>query len=557
MTSADAVLMVGAVSQSVEVSAAASPLLTAEASMAARTVNARISTPHIREYFPETLYWRPEILTDDNGNASIEVKLADTITTWTMNLSASTTQGEVSESSKEVQAFQPFQVDLDTPRTLTQGDQVTLAVPVRNYLEHSQKVQVLASAQAGLTETVPVLQPSRIPPSSSANALLTLRASSVNPAAKLTVSAFGENASDAIQKSIAVHPNGQLFERSVADVVRKSAELELTLPSQALAGSVYSELRIYPSLVSRIIEAMAVLVERPSGCGEQTISAAYTNLIFLRALRQAGLQNQQLQSRALRNLQLGYERLLGYQAVSGAFTYWGKDDADTVVTAYALAFLRDACDFIAVDNDRLKKAQDWLAAQKPDNQQLQTWQLRGLLTSPHLSGFDLERRLAELARNASRFTDPYAVAQFASATIDAGKPELARGSIHMLVARAQPENGAAFWSLAVNTAFHGWGHTGQLETSAVVVGALARWNKKQPEDAAALDALNRGVLYLLRNTSAGGAWPSSQSTVQALLALLESGIRTVRRKRLRASRSASMELLPAIWRRITRTLRSH
>ena len=37
-----------------------------------------------------------------------------------------------------------------------------------------------------------------------------------------------------------------------------------------------------------------------------------------------------------------------------------------------------------------------------------------------------------------------------------------------------------------------------------------------------MDALNRGVLYLLRNTSAGGAWPSSQSTVQALLALLES-----------------------------------
>ena len=245
------------------------------------------------------------------------------------------------------------------------------------------------------------------------------------------MSALGENASDAIQKTIAVHPNGQLFEQSVADVVRKSAELELTLPSQALPGSVYSELRIYPSLVSRIIEAMAVLVERPSGCGEQTISAAYTNLIFLRALRQAGIQNQQLQSRALRNLQLGYESLLGYQAVSGAFTYWGKDDADTAVTAYALAFLRDARDFIAVDNDRLKKAQEWLAVQKPSNQQLHTWQLRGLLTSPALSGFDLERRLAELARNASRFTDPCAVAQFASAAIDAGKPELARDSIHL------------------------------------------------------------------------------------------------------------------------------
>jgi hypothetical protein len=134
----------------------------------------------------------------------------------------------------------------------------------------------------------------------------------------------------------------------------------------------------------------------------------------------------------------------------------------------------------------------------------------------------LERRLAELARAAGRFTDPYAVAQFASATIDAGKPELARDSIRMLVAGAQPDHGAAFWSLAANTPFHGWGHSGQVETTGVVVAALARWNKRQPKDTAASDVLNRGVLYLLRNTSAGGAWPSSQSTVQALLALLES-----------------------------------
>src|SRR5262249_4780830 len=37
---------------------------------------------HVRDWFPETFLWRPEIITDDQGRASIEVPLADSITTW-------------------------------------------------------------------------------------------------------------------------------------------------------------------------------------------------------------------------------------------------------------------------------------------------------------------------------------------------------------------------------------------------------------------------------------------------------------------------------------------
>ena len=38
------------------------------------------STPRLREYFPETLVWNPELITDKNGKAELKFKMADNIT---------------------------------------------------------------------------------------------------------------------------------------------------------------------------------------------------------------------------------------------------------------------------------------------------------------------------------------------------------------------------------------------------------------------------------------------------------------------------------------------
>ena len=48
------------------------------------------AAPRVRSYFPEALYINPEIITDQNGRASIAIPLADSITTWRMAMLAST-----------------------------------------------------------------------------------------------------------------------------------------------------------------------------------------------------------------------------------------------------------------------------------------------------------------------------------------------------------------------------------------------------------------------------------------------------------------------------------
>jgi hypothetical protein len=88
---------------------------------------------HVRSYFPEALYINPEIVTDQNGAASIAIPLADSITTWRMAMLASTTHGALGSGVSSLKVFQDFFVDLDLPVTLTQGDRVSIPVAVYNY----------------------------------------------------------------------------------------------------------------------------------------------------------------------------------------------------------------------------------------------------------------------------------------------------------------------------------------------------------------------------------------------------------------------------------------
>src|SRR5258705_1620470 len=105
-------------------------------------INQQLFTPRLREYFPETLVWQPELTTDKKGRAQIDFKLADNITTWKMSVIRSTEAGEIGMAETEIHAFQPFFAELDPPRVLTEGDRISLPVVLRNYLGRQQIVDM-------------------------------------------------------------------------------------------------------------------------------------------------------------------------------------------------------------------------------------------------------------------------------------------------------------------------------------------------------------------------------------------------------------------------------
>ncbi|MGH7201699.1 MAG: alpha-2-macroglobulin family protein, partial [Planctomycetaceae bacterium] len=93
-----------------------------------------VAPVRVRRHFPETLFWQPQIITDDNGRASVEIPLADSITTWRVSTSAVSADGRLGSLQSEIPVFQPFFVDLNLPVALVRNDEVAVPVVVYNYL---------------------------------------------------------------------------------------------------------------------------------------------------------------------------------------------------------------------------------------------------------------------------------------------------------------------------------------------------------------------------------------------------------------------------------------
>jgi hypothetical protein len=96
-------------------------------------VQAPTTPPRVRQHFPETLFWQPELVTNDAGEVELPLDLADSITTWRLSASAVSGAGQLGATEVPIKVFQPFFVDLDLPVSLTRNDEVSMRVVVYNY----------------------------------------------------------------------------------------------------------------------------------------------------------------------------------------------------------------------------------------------------------------------------------------------------------------------------------------------------------------------------------------------------------------------------------------
>jgi hypothetical protein len=125
---------------------------------------------------------------------------------------------------------------------------------------------------------------------------------------------------------------------------------------------------------------------------------------------------------------------------------------------------------------------------------------------------------AYFSNNSRTDSDPYNIALIALAKLAA--QEDASKEITSLLSLEHSERDASYWDLQHNTIFYGWGYTGRIETTALVLDALAI-ARQQGNSSAELDrCLDRGTLFLLKNKDEYGVWYSTQATVDVLQTLM-------------------------------------
>ncbi len=494
--------------------------------------NQEAFTPRLREYFPETLVWEPELITDKQGRAQLDFKLADNITTWKLSVIGSNEDGEIGVAETDIRAFQPFFADLDPPRVLTEGDQISLPVVLRNYLDRKQNVDLELKPESWFTLLEGNRKRAEVPAGDSNRQTFDLKAIASIKDGKQRVTAVGSDSSDAIEKVVTVHPDGEERSESVSEMLDSSTSLSINLPQDAIANSARVELKLFPNLLTHVWESVEGIMQRPYGCAEQTISAAYPSLLVLRFDNE---NDSPLKKRARRYVEAGYQKLLNYQNSDGGFGYWTHGKGDIALTAYALRFLDDASAVIPVDASVAQDARDWLLkeqrkdgswpAKSWDNQedQRRTAMVTALVTRSLVKSSvkneeqdkAIELALDYLKQRSQQIDEPYLIATYSLLASRAGQTVEAARANERLRKLAHSEAGTTYWSLETNTPFYGWGTAGRVETTALALQALM---KHRVEGNEKLEAT--ALLFLLRNKDQYGVWYSTQATVNVLEAML-------------------------------------
>jgi Alpha-2-macroglobulin family/Carboxypeptidase regulatory-like domain/MG2 domain/Alpha-2-macroglobulin bait region domain len=198
------------------------------------------ASPHVRSYFPEALYINPEIITDQDGRASISIPLADNITTWRMAMLASTAHGALGSGTSSIKVFQDFFVDLDMPVTVTQGDRVSIPVAAYNYSGAAGNVnlQLQSSDWYSLIDDVPektvAVDTGRV-----GGSQFTIEAQRIGKF-KLTLSAKlagGVNRADIVVRDIEVVPNGREQNTVFNGHLDTAVEHQVNFPAAAIPGA--------------------------------------------------------------------------------------------------------------------------------------------------------------------------------------------------------------------------------------------------------------------------------------------------------------------------------
>jgi hypothetical protein len=86
-----------------------------------------------RSNFKDVGFWVPNLVTDENGEAEVQIKFPDNITSWTAQVIAAGSQRKAGVAVKTIIATKNQLARIETPRFLTQGDSCLINTKLINY----------------------------------------------------------------------------------------------------------------------------------------------------------------------------------------------------------------------------------------------------------------------------------------------------------------------------------------------------------------------------------------------------------------------------------------
>lgn len=480
----------------------------------------------VRTDFRSTALWKPDVVTDASGTATVKVKYPEALTTWRATARAASAEAQFGMSSATARTTMPLLVRLQGPRFFIAGDRVVISAVMNNNTGETLAVTPSLEVE-GLALQTRTHAAVTIAAHGESRADWTVVAEKAGPA-KLRVTARSARFADAMEKSFAVYEHGidKLIARS-GKMRGEEALVRLELPRERRATDL--TVQIAPTLATAMLDALPYLIEFPYGCTEQTMSRFLPAAIVARTIEKLGLGRARLAGKDLDAVtKAGIARLYDMQHGDGGWGWWKEGESDAFMTAYVVwgfAVARDGG--LRIDSSRVDRAAEWLEstiAQREGAYDDQAWIVHALSAWRKTPGSNARKAFDDVWKNRERLS-AYSRALLALAAHRWGDAERARVLIRNLedgvqIDRTPDQSVLLKGETAAETmqTAH-WGargfwwrwYEGPVETTAFALQALVTIN---PENRLVEPVMN----WLVKNRR-GRQWNNTRDTAIALLAM--------------------------------------
>lgn len=487
---------------------------------------------NIRNVFLESMCFIPELITT-NGNANLDLKLSDNITTWTIQTIGNTKDGKIGYGKIDaVKVFKEFFVDFELPKNLVETDKVSIPVTIYNYtdallntvlnVKEDEWFKINENNNIGITVGAKSTRIVYIP-------ITILKSGNY----KFRVEAANNSLTDTVEKDLNISPKGYKIEKVVSTGnIEGNVSEDILILDNIIENTASAKIKIYASAMAQNIEGMENIFKMPTGCFEQISSSLYPNILALKYLEENKITDEELKNKAINYISAGYQKLLTYEVAgeSGGYSLYGNSPAETVLTAYGLMELTDLKEVYNVDESVLEKMTNFLYKKQNANGSF-------TITGNHFGGVESSKTLAlnayitwalsesnpkseklsksidYLKGKVDDVDDNYTLALIANSLANVNDKK-AKDVIKRLANNINIDEKSAYITSNISDYYGSRANVQTIQTVALTSMALSKTSNNKETNKLLIN-------YLISKKDPKGTWYSTQATILALKALNE------------------------------------
>ncbi|XP_040171460.1 CD109 antigen-like isoform X7 [Anopheles arabiensis] len=343
-----------------------------------------------RKEFPETWLWQTIASASFSGEKTLQKKVPDTITSWIITgFSVNPIYGlGLTQQPRKLNVFLPFFVSTNLPYSVKRGEVVAIPIVVFNYMEDDQTAEVVlhndeqefdfADVENEVVESnkVELFRQKRLDIASNTGKSVSFM---VKPKKlghiTIKVTAKTKIAGDAVERQLLVEPEGlpQFINKAAFIDLRAAPELtktfEVEIPKNAVPDSTRIEVAVIGDVMGSTIQNLDSLIRMPYGCGEQNMLNFVPNIVVLDYLKATNKLTANIEAKAKKFMEAGYQRELSYKHRDGSFSAFGENDksGSTWLTAFVARSFKQAANHITIDEGVIDKSLEWLSDHQAPN----------------------------------------------------------------------------------------------------------------------------------------------------------------------------------------------